>query len=87
MERLVAEHFESACKMMDQGELYEYCVNIYKELLPLYEKKKDYRALGNSHIHIHSVYEKLIEAEKKQTRMVTHTRRRSRPLRARTLSC
>jgi hypothetical protein len=70
LERSVAEHFESACKMLDQAELYERCTEVYKELLPLYEKKKDFKSLSNSHLHIHSVYEKLIEAEKKQTRML-----------------
>ena len=48
--------------MLDKAELYEQCYEVYKLLLPIYEKKRDYKRLARSHKHIHETFDKLIEA-------------------------
>jgi hypothetical protein len=68
--RCEAMHLESACKMLDKAELYEQCSEVYKDLLLFYEKKRDYKRLSQCHQHLHEIFERLLEANKKQARML-----------------
>lgn len=66
----VALHLDLACRMLDKGELFEQCYDVYKQLFPIHEQKRDYRRLSSTHHHVHEVMDKLIEANKKQSRML-----------------
>jgi hypothetical protein len=70
VQKSVAYHLEQACKMLDRADLFEQCSTVYKSALPIFEKNKDYKKLAASHLHLHQIFEKLIEANKKQTRML-----------------
>ena len=69
-DKLVISYYEQCVKLLDKAELYEQCSDIYHLLIPLYHKYRDYKSLSNAHLHLHHVFEKLIEANKNQTRML-----------------
>lgn len=70
LDALTSQYYEQACKMFDKAELYEQCSDVYKLLQPLYHKYRDYIRLSTSHAHLHDVFNKLIEANKQQSRML-----------------
>lgn len=70
LDRLIMNYYEHACKMLDKAELYEQASDVYKLLQPIYHKYRDYKSLSVSHSHLHNIFEKLMEALKKQSRML-----------------
>ena len=46
------------------------CADQYKLLQPIYHKYRDYKSLSTSHYHLHGVFEKLMDAMRKQSRML-----------------
>jgi len=70
IDKLLCHYYERAAQMLDKAELYEQCVEVYKLLQPIYHKYLDYPHLSRSHYHCHQVFEKLIEANRKQSRML-----------------
>jgi hypothetical protein len=70
LDKLVAQYYELAAKMLDKAELYEQCSDVYKLLQPIYHKYRDYKSLSISHYHLHQVFEKLMDANRKQSRML-----------------
>ena len=70
LDRVICSYYEACVSQLDKAELYEQCSDVYEALLPYYQHCHDYARLSKSHLHLHSVFEKLLEANSKQTRML-----------------
>ena len=70
IDRVIASYYEACVSQLDLAELYEQCSDVYEALLPYYHHSHDYGRLSKAHLHLHSVFEKLLEANKQQTRML-----------------
>ena len=70
VDRVICSYYEACVSQLAEAELYEQCSDVYAALLPYYAQWHDYARLSKSHLHLHSVFEKLLEANSKQTRML-----------------
>lgn len=69
-EESTVQYFEKACAMLDSAQLYEQCHDVFKDLVLLYQKRNNYSALSRCYGTLHSIFEKLLTAEKTQSRML-----------------
>ena len=53
-----------------KAELYEQCNEVYKRLIPMYAAKSDLKMLSKSHLNLHEVFEKLINANATECRLL-----------------
>ena len=69
-EKTVVKYYEECVRCLAEAELYEQCHTVYKDLVLLYEKQRDYVALSRCYNSLHEVFERLVLAEKTQSRML-----------------
>ena len=70
VDRVICSYYEACVSQLDLAELYEQCSDVYGALLPYYHHSHDYHRLSKAHLHLHSIFEKLLEANSKQIRML-----------------
>ena len=70
MDKLIVSYYEACVSQLDLAELYEQCSDVYSALLPFYVHYHDYGRLSKAHLHLHAIFEKLIAANREQTRML-----------------
>ena len=70
MDRVIVSYYEACVSQLDLAELYEQCSDVYSALLPFYVHYHEYSRLSKAHLHMHSIFEKLIAANRAQTRML-----------------
>ena len=69
-DRTIASYYEACVSQLDLAELYEQCSDVYAALLPFYHHWHDYARLSKAHLHLHAVFEKLLEANRSEARML-----------------
>lgn len=60
---------ETAIRCLNEGELYETAIELYKLLMPIYEKNRNYKKLSEAHQKLGKMYTDIIEVTKNKTRL------------------
>jgi len=55
---------------LKQAELWESCSEVYKLILPIYEKNRNYESLSKSHADLHHIFAKIAHMNKQAIRML-----------------
>jgi hypothetical protein len=61
---------QQAINHLVRAQLYEQATELYKLLLPVYEKNRDYANLAASHLELHDIHKKIIDALQSQSRVL-----------------
>lgn len=60
-EEKLREHLLQAISECKEADLYEIACEVYKILIPLYEKNCEYDLLMNAHNEMHQIYGEVVE--------------------------
>ncbi|KAK9870395.1 hypothetical protein WA026_007964 [Henosepilachna vigintioctopunctata] len=69
-EHLLLEQLETCVEFIDKAERYELMGELYKLILPMYEKKKNYSYLKTAHTTLAQNYDKILEVNKSCKRLL-----------------
>lgn len=64
------EQLETCVEYIDKAERYEILGEVYKLILPIYEKKRNYEFIRKSYQNLAQNYEKVVEANKSGRRLL-----------------
>ncbi|RWS30486.1 dedicator of cytokinesis protein 9-like protein [Leptotrombidium deliense] len=71
-EENLLKSLEQAVELFTKGERYEVVPEVYKLMIPLHEKSKNYETLSRIHKNIAESYDKVIMAKKSGKRLLGH---------------
>ncbi|XP_064456848.1 dedicator of cytokinesis protein 9-like isoform X3 [Ornithodoros turicata] len=69
-EDTLVERLEQCADMLHKAERYEIMSEIYKLVIPIYERKRNYEALSQCYKTLHTCYTKIIEVNKTGKRLL-----------------
>lgn len=69
-EFILLEQLECCAEFIDRAERYEVLGDLYKLIIPIYEKKRDYEMLRKSYQRLAQNYEKVVDTNKSGKRLL-----------------
>ncbi|XP_045470639.1 dedicator of cytokinesis protein 9 isoform X1 [Harmonia axyridis] len=69
-EFILLEQLEACVEFINKAERYEIMGELYKLILPMYEKRRNYEQLKNAHSNLAQNYEKIIETNRSCKRLL-----------------
>lgn len=69
-EFILLEQLETCAEFLDKAERYEIMGELYKLIIPIYEKKRNYDMLRKSYQNLAQNYEKIVDANKSGKRLL-----------------
>ncbi|KYR03085.1 DOCK family protein [Tieghemostelium lacteum] len=66
----LTESIYFAINQLRVGDFFEYSILLYKLLIPLYEKLRDFTSLSECHKQIHKLYKEIIRSNENKSRML-----------------
>lgn len=69
-EQMLLDQLKQCAEFLDKSERFECLGELYRLIVPIYEKRRDYYSLMSSHQHLSQVYTKIIEVNRSGKRML-----------------
>lgn len=69
-EDTLVERLEQCADMLQQAERYEIMSEVYKLVIPMYERKRNYEALSKCYKTLHTAYNKILEVNRTGRRLL-----------------
>ncbi|XP_055917510.1 dedicator of cytokinesis protein 9 isoform X2 [Eupeodes corollae] len=69
-EQMILDQLKECADYLDRAERFECLGPLYKLILPIYEKRRDYVALAHSYEHLTQSYNKVVEVNRSGKRML-----------------
>ncbi|XP_008205538.1 dedicator of cytokinesis protein 9 isoform X2 [Nasonia vitripennis] len=69
-EHILLEQLESCAEMLDKAERFESLGHLYRLIIPMYERKRNYQALSNCYSHLTQACNKVVQVNKSGKRLL-----------------
>ncbi|XP_058808456.1 dedicator of cytokinesis protein 9 isoform X2 [Phymastichus coffea] len=69
-DHVLLEQLESCAELLDKAERFELLGHLYRLIIPIYEKKRNYQALANCYSHLTQAYNKVVQVNKNGKRLL-----------------
>lgn len=69
-ESLLLEQLEICTDTLEKAERFELLGHLYRLIVPIYEKKRNYEALANCYSHLAQAYNKIVEVTRTGKRLL-----------------
>lgn len=69
-EHILLEQLESCAEVLDKAERFESLGHLYRLIIPIYEKKRNYQALANCYSHLTQACNKVVQVNKSGKRLL-----------------
>jgi hypothetical protein len=69
-EHMLLEQLETCAEMLDKAERFELLGHLYRLIIPMYEKKRNYQALANCYAHLTQACNKIVQVNKSGKRLL-----------------
>ena len=69
-EQILLEQLEASAEILDKAERYELLGHLYRLIIPIYEKRRNYQALSNCYMHLTQSCNKIVQVNKSGKRLL-----------------